>query len=198
MPSLHPTLLSQGISSVRASRQGVGIHHVLRASGHSGELTRRVQCFLYLGTLRDGWSCLWRSLKCLTEHFLIGCRGMGISSTRVAISLWNASSGFWIAAGVARCAYQGSCAAGPKTPNVAASLCDWACVLAAVREMQRAGLPGGLRDSQWLRAGEDRGGISATGWRAWGGPSAGPAARWLATPSWLGEAIASAAAEPSG
>ncbi|KAF2797989.1 hypothetical protein K505DRAFT_124759 [Melanomma pulvis-pyrius CBS 109.77] len=76
----------------------------------------------------------------------------------------------------------GRAAAGPKTANVAASLRDWACVLAAVGDDGRCSAQAACAirsGSGWRQRG--RGGISATGWGApWSGPAcAGRPARWL-------------------
>jgi hypothetical protein len=95
-------------------------------------------------------------LKCLTEHFLIGRRGGGYRArgSLSARGMLRRDSGSLqvlvvVPINVVRSRSQ--------TGTVAGSLRDWACVLAAGRNMQRAGLPGlpgGLRDSKWLRTGD--------------------------------------------
>jgi hypothetical protein len=157
MPSLHPTLLS------RASP------HACDPPNAGGSITFCEHQVMF-GSLREcgsavfrfhrdvevGWSCLSTSLKCWTAHFLIGSRARahGARGSLWARGMLLRDSGSLQVFVVVPIKME--CAAGPKTLNVAASPCDWACVLGAadVQRLARFAVAQGCRH---------RGGICATG-----------------------------------
>jgi hypothetical protein len=113
---------------------------------------------------------VFEMLDCAFSHWI---SGTGTWSTRVAMArgmLLRDSGSLQVFVVVP---IKMECAAGPKTPNVAASPCDWACVLGAadVQRLARFAVAQGCRH---------RGGICATGWEVvqWA-ICAGPTRRWL-------------------